>query len=59
MKAITSPPTLALRASLSVNKPFDVEIIAVPYPLKTLGNFSADEYTFKPGFETFFKTRNC
>lgn len=53
MKAITSPPTLALRASLSVNKPFDVEIIAVPYPLKTLGNFSADEYTFKPGFETF------
>ena len=32
MYARTSPPTLALRASLSVIMPFDVERITIPRP---------------------------
>ena len=38
--ARTSPPTLSFLASLSVITPLDVETIAIPSPLRTLGRFS-------------------
>ena len=40
MYAKTSPPTPSSLASLSVFKPFDVEIIAIPKPFNTFGNSS-------------------
>jgi len=45
----TSPPTTAAFASLSVNKPFEVEIIATPKPLSTLGILSESTYLRRPG----------
>ena len=49
MYAITSPPTPASLAALSVIIPFDVEIIAVPRPFNTLGTLPASEYILRPG----------
>ena len=40
MNARTSPPTLSLRASLSVMTPLEVERIATPRPFMTLGQSS-------------------
>ena len=40
--ASTSPPTPNCLASLSVFKPCDVEIIAIPKPFNTLGNSSLE-----------------
>ena len=41
--AITSPPTFFWRASLSVIRPSEVEMIAIPSPLRTLGTSSRFE----------------
>ena len=51
MYAITSPPTLFLRANLSVITPFGVDIIAIPNPFNTWGISSAPAYTLSPGLE--------
>ena len=51
MYAITSPPTLFLRANLSVITPFGVDIIAIPNPFNTWGISSAPAYTLNPGLE--------
>ena len=54
MKQTTSPPTLSSRATLSVTSPFDVEIIAIPKPFKTLGTCFESHVTLKPGLEILF-----
>ena len=50
-KANTSPPTFCFLASLSVNSPLFVEMIAIPSPPNTLGSSSAPAYTLSPGLE--------
>ena len=42
-------------ASLPVINPLDVETIAIPKPLSTVGTSSAFAYTRNPGFEILFK----
>ena len=54
MYANTSPPIPASLASLSVFRPCDVEIIAVPKPFNTFGNSSLFAYTLNPGLLILF-----
>ena len=49
MYAKTSPPIFFALASLSVINPSDVDTIAIPSPLRTLGISSALAYTRNPG----------
>ena len=42
-------------AFASVITPWDVEMIAIPKPLRTLGSFSALALTRKPGLEIFLQ----
>ena len=49
--ARTSPPTCLARASLSVNKPCEVDTKAIPRPFNTLGTSFVLAYTRKPGLE--------
>ena len=44
-----SPPTFKFLASLSVITPFEVERIAIPKPLITLGRFFESAYFLRPG----------
>jgi len=45
----TSPPSPFSRASLFVNSPDEVEIMAIPKLLTTTGNLSLPTYTRRPG----------
>ena len=47
----TSPPTFSCLAFLSVITPLEVEMIAIPKPLSTLGSSSEPLYCLKPGLE--------
>ena len=53
--AKTSPPTFSFLAALSVIIPFDVDIIAIPRPFKTLGKSSTFAYILRPGLLILFK----
>ncbi|GAM93764.1 30S ribosomal protein S8 [Listeria monocytogenes] len=53
--ASTSPPTCLARASLSVKTPWEVDTIAIPRPLSTLGTSVDFAYTRKPGLLIRFK----
>ena len=52
---MTSPPIPRVLALASVMTPWEVEIIAIPKPFKTLGSLSQPTLTRKPGLEIFFK----
>ena len=51
MYASTSPPRPLFLASLSVIIPSDVEIIAIPNPLRTLGSSACFAYTLNPDLD--------
>src|SRR5262249_33753962 len=51
-KARTSPPTPRLTACLSVSRPPEVEMMAMPSPPSTRGRLSFFAYTRSPGLDT-------